>query len=85
MRKVISISSAGLLCFLAGCDLPVTSPHPLLPTAYHGVAYYDTHPFERGQTNSWCRDNPGLATKIPSCDSADTSDIHAWHRKMGWE
>lgn len=85
MNKVIAVSSAGLLCCLSGCDLPVINPLAVRPTTYHDVSYYDTHSFERGQTNAWCRDNPGLATRIPNCDSADTSDIHAWHRKMGWE
>jgi len=79
------IQAAGLLCALAGCDLPVTDVRAVAPTAYHDVAYYDAHPLERSQTKAWCGNNPGLATKIPSCDSADTSSIHAWHHKMGWE
>lgn len=74
------------LCPMAGCDLP---PLPdfgaAAPTAYHDVAYYDAHPVERSRTNAWCGNNPGLAAKVPSCDSADTSDIHDWHHKMGWK
>lgn len=83
MRNIIAVAG---LCTMAGCDMP-TIPDGVLavaPSAYHDVAYYDRHPFERKQTNSWCGNNPGLATKIPSCDSADTSGIHAWHRQMGW-
>jgi hypothetical protein len=57
----------------------------IAPTTYHDVRYYDAHPIERSQTNAWCGNNPGMAVKVPSCDSADTSGIHAWHRKMGWE
>lgn len=67
---------------LAGCDLP---PLAVKPTAYHDVSYYNANPIERDRTNAWCGNNPGLAVKIPSCDSADTSGIHAWHRKMGFE
>lgn len=76
--------AATVLSTLAGCDMP---PNIMAakPTAYHDVGYYDAHPLERAQTDAWCGDNPGLAAKIPSCDSADTSKIHAWHRQMGWE
>ena len=86
MRKLISILATGTLFALAGCDLP---PPPaalaVAPTTYHDVAYYDAHPLQRSQTNSWCLNNPGLAAKIPSCDSADTSGIKAWHHEMGWK
>ncbi len=89
MRTAIIIGS---LCFLTGCDLP-TLDLPVLavaPTTYHDVRYYDAHPVERAQTKAWCDNNPaaytgGMAAKYPSCDSAITSNIHAWHRKMGWE
>jgi hypothetical protein len=80
MRKLWAI---GVLCTLAGCDLPqIVLPQE--PTKYHDVTYYDINPIERDRTNAWCGDNPGLATKIPSCDSADASGIKAWHRQMGW-
>lgn len=84
MRKILVI---GVLCALTGCDIPVVdnSVLAIAPTTYHDVAYYDLHPIERRQTTAWCGNNPGLAAKIPSCDSADTSGIHAWHRQMGWE
>jgi hypothetical protein len=86
MRKLFMLT--GTLA-LAGCELPPLPAQPKVaavqPHGYHDVAYYDAHPMEREQTNSWCGDNPGLAAKIPSCDSADTSGLHAWHRKMGWE
>jgi hypothetical protein len=82
MREIPAI---GLLCALAGCDLPMPSQVvAVAPTTYHDVSYYDAHPVERDQTNAWCRNNPGLAKNVPSCDSADTSDIHAWNRQMGW-
>ena len=83
MKKMIALLG---LCSLSSCDLPpLPSFGMAAPTAYHDVRYYDAHPVERSQTNAWCGNNPGLAAKTPSCDSADTSDIHAWHRKMGWE
>ena len=83
MRKVMAI---GVLCCLAGCDLPVLSEVvPVKPTTYHDVAYYDLNPLARDQANAWCHDNPGLATKVPSCDSADISGIHAWNHQMGWK
>ena len=84
--NIWKIIAAAAVCSVAGCDLPpLPSSGSTAPTTYHDVQYYDTHPIERSQTNSWCGDNPGLAAKIPSCDNADTSEIHAWHRKMGWE
>lgn len=80
------IIAAYSLCCMSGCTLPTLPDFgSLAPTKYHDVSYYDTHPIERSQTNSWCGNNPGLAVRMPSCDSADTSGIHAWHRKMGWE
>ncbi len=85
--RLISIPVAGILCALAGCDLPLVDQHimAVAPTAYHTVAYYDSHPLERRQADAWCTNNPGLATKIPSCDSADVSSINAWHHEMGWK
>lgn len=89
MHKLVTAATvAGMLCTLAGCEPPIIVPPHVMamaPSHYHDVAYYDTHPLERSQTNAWCSNNPGLAAKTPSCDSADTSGIHAWHRKMGWE
>lgn len=79
------IAAAAALGSLSGCDLPPLPTLSVAPTTYHDVPYYNMHPIERSQTNAWCGNNPGLAAKIPSCDSADTSDIHAWHHKMGWE
>jgi hypothetical protein len=72
---------------LAGCTLPPLDLPPLAqkPTSYHSVAWYDLHPMERAAAKAWCGNNPGLAGKVPSCDSADVSGIHAWHRQMGWE
>jgi hypothetical protein len=32
---------------------------------------------------TWCNDHPGLAEKIPTCDSADRSALHAFHKQMG--
>jgi hypothetical protein len=82
MRKITLV--VGVVCALAGCDQTghVTA---VAPTSYHDVAYYDAHPLERSQTRAWCRDNPGLTAKVPSCDSAGTSDRDAWHRQMGWQ
>jgi len=84
MRKIFL--AAGMLCALAGCDLPVPGQTvmPVAPTAYHDVAYYDANTLERSETVAWCRNNPGLAAKVPSCDSADTSDRHAWNHQMGY-
>ena len=83
MRKIVIM--AGVLCNLGGCDLPTTPVAAVAPTTYHSVSYYNAHPLERSQTKSWCSDNPGLAEKNPSCDSADTSARQAWHHQMGWE
>jgi len=84
MRRIIV--AAVVIAPLSGCDLPpLPSFGMAAPTGYHDVRYYDANPIERSRTNAWCGNNPGLAAKVPSCDSADTSDIHAWHRKMGWE
>jgi hypothetical protein len=83
MRKILA---AGMLCALAGCDQPVpANVLAVAPTTYHDVAYYNANPLERSQTISWCRNNPGLAAKIPSCESADTSGRQAWHHQMGWQ
>lgn len=76
--------AAGLLLALAGCDLQIPVL-PVAPNTYHPVAYYDMNPVARDQANAWCHDNPGLATKIPSCDSADISGIHAFNHSMGWK
>lgn len=82
MRKYLILGVLGL----SGCTLSTLPDFgSLKPIIYHDVRYYDMHPIERSQTNSWCGNNPGLAVRVPSCDSADTSGIHAWHRKMGWE
>jgi hypothetical protein len=84
MPKIVLAS--GLLCALAGCDLPplpTSPPVAVAPTTYHDVAYYDIHTVERTQTRAWCSDNPGLASKSPSCDSANTSARHARYHAMG--
>jgi len=78
---MLKIASAITLC-LAGCDLPPLPVTPKAPTAYHTVSYYDLNTLERDQTKAWCDDNPGLATKVASCDSADTSSEHAWLRSL---
>lgn len=83
MRRIVFIAAA--LCALVGCELPPLPTLTVKPTVYHDVSYYDANPIERDRTNAWCGNNPGLAAKIPTCDSADTSGIHAWHRKMGWK
>lgn len=82
MRKVIVMLAAGSV--LSGCaalDFPAL---PIAPIGYHPVSYYDAHTLERDQANAWCHDNPGLAGKNPSCDSADISGIHAFNHKMGF-
>jgi hypothetical protein len=82
MKALIAVG----LCALTGCvALPPVQVIAQRPTVYHDVAYYDANPLERSQANAWCGNNPGLATKIPACDSADTSGIHAWHAQMGWK
>lgn len=83
--KYLIVSAA--LCALAGCDLPpppkaVTS---VRPTAYHDVSYYDANPLARAQTKAWCNENPGLQSKVPSCDSAYVSALRAYHHQMGWD
>jgi hypothetical protein len=85
MNRVIAISAA--LGVLAGCTLPPLDQNvvAVAPTTYHSVSYYDANPLARAQANAWCHDNPGLATKVPSCDSADESGIHAWNHQMGWK
>jgi hypothetical protein len=84
MRKVLA--SAGMLCALTGCDLPPIpqSVTAVKPSVYHDIAYYDANPLARDQANAWCHDNQGLAAKVPSCDNADISGIHALDRQMGW-
>jgi hypothetical protein len=83
MRNVVFAAIS--LCALAGCDMvPIDPPvMAVAPTTYHDVAYYDANPLARNQANAWCHDNPGLAAKVPSCESADESSIHAWNSKMG--
>jgi hypothetical protein len=80
------VLAAVSLCALAGCDmLPLDLPTlAVKPAVYHTVSYYDSHALERDQTNAWCGDNPGLASKIPTCDNADQAKINAFNRKMGW-
>lgn len=85
MRKVMMLAVA-LPSLLAGCDLPQLNLPVLAvaPNAYHTVSYYDAHPMERDQTNAWCNDNAGMATKIPTCGNADQAGINAFNRKMGF-
>jgi hypothetical protein len=84
MTNRIKAAAVLAVMSLAGCDLPVLPTLAVAPTSYHDVHYYDARPLERNRANAWCGNNPGLAAKVPSCDSADTSDIRAWNRKMGF-
>lgn len=55
---------------LGGCvslSLPVEAVRPI---TYHDVSYYDAHRIDRDQAAEWCRRNPGLVPRVPSCDSA---------------
>jgi hypothetical protein len=83
MRRIIAVAAVTLL---AGCDLPPLDLPVLAvkPTVYHTISYYDAHPMERDQTNAWCHDNAGLATRIPTCSNADEAGIRAINRKMGF-
>jgi hypothetical protein len=80
------VAVLSITVLLAGCDLPAFDLPTLAvkPTTYHTVAYYDTHALERDQANAWCGNNPGLATGVASCASADQAGANAFNRKMGW-
>jgi hypothetical protein len=70
---------------LAGCDLPplpAAKVHAMKPGSYHDVAYYEANPIERQQTVAWCRDNPSLQDKTPSCGSALDAKRLEWRREF---